>query len=157
MVASGATGEVAGTGTYVLASWLFLRVLGLIYLVAFVSLVTQIKGLVGREGILPIAEALDRRRAWGLNRFYRFPTLCWFNSSDSFLQLLAWSGAGLSVLLIIGFAPVPILFLLWCLLTRRDWQTAARDMGLFMIWLKRTPICQAPVPQMERPSGPGSR
>ncbi|MCX5317981.1 tyrosine-type recombinase/integrase [Streptomyces sp. NBC_00154] len=31
------------------------------------------------------------------------------------------------------------LFLLWCLLTRRDWRTAARDMGLFMIWLKWTP------------------
>ncbi|MEV5788049.1 site-specific integrase [Streptomyces sp. NPDC051639] len=31
------------------------------------------------------------------------------------------------------------LFLLWCLLTRRDWRTAARDMGLFMIWLKWAP------------------
>ncbi|QKW52672.1 tyrosine-type recombinase/integrase [Streptomyces buecherae] len=31
------------------------------------------------------------------------------------------------------------LFLMWCLLTRRDWRTAAQDMGLFMLWLKWTP------------------
>jgi integrase/recombinase XerD len=31
------------------------------------------------------------------------------------------------------------LFLRWCLSTGRDWKTAARDMGLFMLWLKWAP------------------
>ncbi|ALV33239.1 recombinase XerD [Streptomyces sp. CdTB01] len=31
------------------------------------------------------------------------------------------------------------LFLRWCVRTGRDWRTAARDMGLFMLWLKWTP------------------
>lgn len=28
------------------------------------------------------------------------------------------------------------LFLRWCGNTERDWRTAARDMGLFMLWLR---------------------
>jgi hypothetical protein len=31
------------------------------------------------------------------------------------------------------------LFLRWCGNTERDWRTAARDMGLFMLWLRWTP------------------
>ncbi|MFE2159100.1 tyrosine-type recombinase/integrase [Streptomyces lydicus] len=31
------------------------------------------------------------------------------------------------------------LFLRWSLSTRRDWRTGARDMGLFMLWLRWTP------------------
>src|SRR5437867_2140652 len=111
MAASGFN-EGAGAGTYVLASWLFLRLLGVIYLVAFVSLATQIKGLVGREGILPASELFEQRRGWGFRGFYRLPTLCWFNASDYALKWLAWTGAGLSVLLIIGFSPLPVLALL---------------------------------------------
>src|SRR5436190_834755 len=92
--------ERVDAGTYVVASWVFLRLLGFIYLGAFLSLAIQIKGLVGCYGILPASEILERRRAWGFRRFYRLPTLCWFNGSDPFLKSLAWSGAGLSVLLI---------------------------------------------------------
>lgn len=32
------------------------------------------------------------------------------------------------------------LFFRWCLRTGRDWTTAAADIGLFMIWLKYTPV-----------------
>ena len=105
--------ETAGSGTYVLASWLFLRLLGLIYFAAFVSLAIQIKGLVGKDGILPACECLAGRRHWGPSRFWRLPTLCWFNCGDSFLLSLSWGGAFLALLLIAGVAPLPMLFLLW--------------------------------------------
>ena len=39
--------------TYALSSWLFLRLLGLVYLCAFWSLASQVRGLVGHDGILP--------------------------------------------------------------------------------------------------------
>src|SRR5215471_6725207 len=115
MVVPGVTNQPAGNGTYILAAWLFLRLVGLIYLVAFVSLATQIKGLIGREGILPAVEFLESARSWGVRRFYRLPTLCWFTTSDRFLLFLAGSGAGLSVLLVIGVAPAVMLFGLWSL------------------------------------------
>ena len=38
---------------YFLTRWFFLRALGVIYLLAFVSLWTQISGLIGHNGILP--------------------------------------------------------------------------------------------------------
>src|SRR2546426_184701 len=100
-----------GTGTYVLSAWLFLRLVGLIYLTAFISLAVQIKGLVGSKGILPARNFLQPKQGWGLTRFLRIPTLCWWNASDGFLRALCWSGAGLSVLLVAGIAPVPVLIL----------------------------------------------
>ncbi|WP_406435674.1 hypothetical protein [Streptomyces sp. NBC_01589] len=38
-----------------------------------------------------------------------------------------------------AYAEGVVLFLRWCLATGRDWRTAAREMGLFMLWLKWTP------------------
>ena len=101
--------------TYLLAGWLFLRLLGIIYLVAFASLATQIKGLVGSNGILPAADFLASRRGWGIRRFYRIPTLFWFNSSDGCLIFLSWTGAVLSLLVIVGIAPALVLASLWLL------------------------------------------
>ena len=47
----------------VVTTAVFVRALGLVYLVAFLSLRVQVLGLFGSDGILPIAEYLDRRRA----------------------------------------------------------------------------------------------
>jgi len=47
--------------TYALARWWFLRLLGLVYLVAFWSLATQILGL-GHNGILPASVGDTRLR-----------------------------------------------------------------------------------------------
>jgi hypothetical protein len=102
-----------GAGNYLLGTWLFLRLMGIIYAIAFVSLAVQIKGLVGKQGILPASEFLGLRRHAGAKRLWRVPTLCWANESDGFLLFLSWGGAALALLETIGFAPVPILILLW--------------------------------------------
>ena len=99
--------------TYALGSWFFLRLLGLIYLAAFLSLAGQIKGLIGERGILPAAPFLSSRRRWGRARFWRIPTLCWIDSSDRFLLFLVWSGVVLSALLTVGVASFLALPLLW--------------------------------------------
>ena len=56
--------------------WLFLRALALIFFSAFYSLVFQIKGLIGPEGILPAqhylanaAQQLDLAQLLGLERY----------------------------------------------------------------------------------------
>lgn len=104
---------------YFLTRWLFLRLLGIIYLVAFVSLGTQIGGLIGHNGILPADQFmaglkdLCDERGIGMERFHALPTLCWFNSSDGFLQFQCIAGIVCALLLIVGIAPVPSLILLW--------------------------------------------
>ena len=103
----------AGSGTYVLSAWLFLRVLGLIYLTAFVSLAAQIKGLIGSRGIQPARGFLQAKQNWGPTRFLQIPTLVWWNASDGFLQFLCWGGAALALLLVVGVAPIAVLLALW--------------------------------------------
>jgi hypothetical protein len=93
---------------------LFLRLLALVYLVAFASLAVQVTGLVGEHGILPVGEFLNQARAsYGALAYYYFPTLLWFSPTNTVLTLLCWSGIAASVLLLIGVAPVASAFVLW--------------------------------------------
>jgi predicted DCC family thiol-disulfide oxidoreductase YuxK len=107
--------------SYSITRWLFLRALGAVFLVAFVSLWMQIRGLIGHDGILPTdrfmsaAKEQCESRGIGLERYYLLPTLCWFNASDHFLNLQCAAGTLLAALLIVGVAPVPCLALLWLL------------------------------------------
>src|SRR5256884_2685657 len=103
-----------GGPTYVLSRWLFLRLLGLVYVIAFVSLALQVTGLVGEHGILPATAFLDRTRALYGGAAYRlFPTLCWLGAGDGALRVLCWGGAALSLLVVAGVAQAPVLALLW--------------------------------------------
>lgn len=98
---------------------LFLRGLALIYLVALVSLWTQIDGLVGTHGILPADQFMTgvteqvAANGIGLDRYRRLPTLCWFSASDAALHWQCAAGVGLAVLVLFGIAPLPCLALLW--------------------------------------------
>jgi predicted DCC family thiol-disulfide oxidoreductase YuxK len=104
---------------YFLTRWIFLRALGAIYLVAFVSLWMQIGGLIGHNGILPADQFISAAgrqcdaQGIGLDRFHLLPTLSWFDSSDGFLNFQCAIGTACSILLIVGIAPVPCLALLW--------------------------------------------
>jgi predicted DCC family thiol-disulfide oxidoreductase YuxK len=106
---------------YFLTRWIFLRALGAIYLVAFISLWSQIVGLIGHDGILPADQFMPAvqqqcdAQGIGVERFHLLPTLCWFDSSDGFLNVQCAAGTAAAVLLIIGIAPVPCLALLWLL------------------------------------------
>src|SRR5216117_3514451 len=99
-----------------LSRWLFLRLIGIIYLIAFVSLWSQIDGLVGHNGILPVADHLSAAGGpVGPERYWWLPTLCWFNTGDAFLHLQCAAGAVFSLLLIVGVAPILALAFLWAI------------------------------------------
>ncbi|MBI1874835.1 MAG: lipase maturation factor family protein [Acidobacteria bacterium] len=137
--------------TYEWAVWLFIRLLGLIYLVAFVSFWTQASGLIGSRGIVPVHDSLEAFRTWmaqagiGLDRYRWFPTLFWLNTSDAFLQGVCGAGALLSALLVLGAAPAPILVLLWIgylslmvvagEFLAFQWDVLLLEMGLLAIFL----------------------
>ena len=102
--------------TYFKSSDLFVRSLGAVYLIAFVSLWLQIDGLIGEHGVLPIGQHLQlAREQLGENAFFLFPTLCWLDSSNAFLHVLCGAGAVISILLMAGLAPVVSLALLFVL------------------------------------------
>ncbi|MBI4430936.1 MAG: lipase maturation factor family protein [Candidatus Omnitrophica bacterium] len=104
------------TETYYFSRWLFLRFLGVIYLIAFLSLGVQITGLVGQDGILPAKELLGMVQAIaGSSSFWKLPTIFWLNASDFFLQFVCFGGAVVSICLILGFVPALAAFLLWFL------------------------------------------
>ncbi|MGB6604138.1 MAG: DCC1-like thiol-disulfide oxidoreductase family protein [Steroidobacteraceae bacterium] len=101
---------------YDVASYLFLRLFGLIYLSAFVSFGVQAQGLIGSHGILPLTELVDALGSrFGAERFFLMPMAFWCNSSDFAIQAVCWLGAGLSVLLVLNLLPRLSLLLLYVL------------------------------------------
>ena len=107
-------GDRTNAASYFMGRSLFLGLLGLVYLIAFTSLWVQIDGLVGSDGILPVADYLDwiSERA-GAERYRIVPTLLWLGDGDLALHLLCGGGVLLSLALIVGVAPIPVLVLLW--------------------------------------------
>ena len=100
--------------TYFWARRWFLRMLGFIYLIAFVSLWVQVDGLVGSNGMSPVSRFLPAaRQQLGADAYFLLPTLCWFDSSNAFLHFLCGGGVVLSLLLIFGIAPALILVALF--------------------------------------------
>ena len=105
-------------GQYRLTRLLFLRLLGGIYFVAFLSLSQQLIPLLGTHGLLPARHYLENlESAYGgrLPAFVALPTIFWFDCSDVFLSALSHVGIGLSVVVLLGFANAPLLGLLWFL------------------------------------------
>src|SRR3990172_2342426 len=107
-------GDLVGPPRFCLTRWVFLRLLALVYLAAFVSLGAQIHGLVGERGLLPAGEFLQvLREARGREALWLAPTLGWLDSGDGALSLLCWGGAAASLLATIGFAQGPLLAVSW--------------------------------------------
>jgi len=114
-----------GAGNYLVARWLFLRALGLIYFSAFFALLFQVRGLIGRQGILPAADYLQDARGAGALRFWYVPSLLWISSSDHMLMALCWIGAIASVLLVANVWPR--VMLVACFLCFLSFVSAAQD------------------------------
>src|SRR5213080_3095903 len=87
----------------------FLRLLGVIFLAAFLSLLVQVRLLFGRDGLLPAAAYLDAHGVLAV------PTLFWLDASDRALVGLGIAGAILSFGLILNVAPRWCLLALWVL------------------------------------------
>ncbi len=86
--------------------WIFLRALAAIYFSAFFSLLFQIKGLIGPEGILPadryLAAVADQL---GIARYWYAPSLYWFAASSTALVTITWIGLIASVVAFFNLWP----------------------------------------------------
>jgi len=110
-------GDGAPQRSFLLARWVFLRLLGIIYLIAFASLGVQVIGLAGSKGILPAQEFLDRVYAQiGTEACWRLPTIAWWiGASDAALRWMCVAGCALAALAVLNIAPAIALLGAWAL------------------------------------------
>jgi lipase maturation factor 1 len=100
-----------GSTEQMLPRWLFLRAIGLIYFSAFFSLLFQIRGLIGPDGILPASEYLAAvAKSAGTSRFWYAPTLFWLSTSSHMLMAMCWLGLAASLLVVFNIFPRTSLF-----------------------------------------------
>ena len=89
--------------TFRLTESLFLRLLGLVYLIAFASFWPQIIGLIGAHGIAPATPTLTAMHAdYGWRAYLYVPSLFWFSQTDAALKAICVLGCAAAVLLILG-------------------------------------------------------
>ena len=103
-----------GPRTVLLARWLWLRALALIYFSAFFALLFQVKGLIGEQGILPAGQTLAAiAEASGKSRFWVAPSLFWISSSTHFIVAVMWVGLLASIALLFNLWPRASLLVCW--------------------------------------------
>jgi hypothetical protein len=94
--------------------WIFLRALALIYFSAFYSLLFQIKGLIGPEGILPASQYLAANaQQLGESRFWYSPSLFWMSASSAMLMAVMWIGLLASIAALCNLWPRLSFFICW--------------------------------------------
>lgn len=102
--------------TYFLTRFVILRMLGFVYLVAFLITAHQVLPLIGHDGLLPADQFLQRVSSHfgsASVAFRRLPSLFWWNISDVFMVSVAWVGVVLSAVVLCGYANSILMVVLW--------------------------------------------
>lgn len=132
--------------TYALGTWTYLRLLGLVHLIAFVDFGLQLEGLIGARGLLPAADRIAALEEVGRS-FWDVPTLAWWGSSDLELHLLAVAGAGAALALLAGILPrlmVALCFLFYLSLQKAGGPFMAYQWDLLLLEASVVAIALAP-------------
>jgi lipase maturation factor len=95
-----------GPADRLIPRWIFLRALAAIYFSAFYSLLFQIKGLIGPDGVLPAQQYLAAvARSLGGTRYWYAPSLYWISSSSQMLMAVTWLGLVASIVAFLNIWP----------------------------------------------------
>lgn len=122
--------KILPTSTYQIISWWFLRGIGLVYLSAFGSMASQISGLIGEHGILPLEEYLNRiADAYQDQKYWYFPTLFWVNATDDAFIIVCMAGIIAASLVIADVFIFPALIV--CYVCYLSITTAGQDFTAF--------------------------
>lgn len=104
--------------SYWLTRFMILRLLGIVYAVAFYVAIRQIIPLIGSDGLTPVDIYLKHvSSALGSDGsgFLRLPSLFWLSHSNTTLLIVAWIGFLLSLVVIAGYANALLMIVLWAL------------------------------------------
>src|ERR1700733_9302119 len=116
----------AGIPGRLVPRWIFLRALAAIYFSAFYSLLFQIKGLVGPDGIMPAQDYLAAvSRQFPSSKFWYAPSLFWISSSSHTLMLVTWIGLAASIVAFVNLWPRLTFFI--CFVCFLSFVTAASE------------------------------
>lgn len=141
---------------------LYFRVLGLVYIVAIYSLWTQIHGLIGESGILPVSHYLEAvENQTGSIPWSKVPTLLWFDSSDVSLSFWCVTGLVAGAMMLLGILPMVASIVAWVVylsLTTAgqaflsfQWDNLLLEAGLLAI-LTASPVWYARLSRPPEPS-----
>lgn len=147
-----------------LVRFVFLRLLGLVYVAAFASAAYQVEPLLGEHGLLPAsrwlaARAAEHGSAW--QAFLEAPTLFAWHVSDAALLGAALLGLVLALAVLGGVENALVLLALWALYLSLDhvgqrfwgygWEMLLVETGLTAVFLcpvkSLAPLSNAPVPR----------
>ncbi len=134
--------------THSLVRFVLLRLLALVYFVAFLILLRQQIPLIGQHGLLPATTFLTRvRDAAGtpVDALTSLPTLFWLDCSDATLEAAAWTGLVLSAAALLGATNAALQLALWALYLSfvqigqlfygYGWETQLCETGFLAIFL----------------------
>lgn len=104
---------------YDISGYFFPRSVGLVLLMAFLSLWTQIDGLYGSHGLLPVGQHLELVKQsqpadlsnWIL--YWQIPSILWLGSADWTIQVFMGLGCLASLFLLLGLLPALNAFFAW--------------------------------------------
>lgn len=133
---------------------LFVRLLGAVHLVAFASLVPQLRTLLGPSGLLPAGESLRQIASDAGSRallFLDLPTVFWVSASDRVLLGAAWTGVALASAVIAGLRTRACLAVLWVLYL--SFVGAGRS---FFAWQWDALLCETTAIALFLPDGGGA-
>lgn len=132
--------------TYAAVESLFVRLIGVIYFLAFASFGMQAMGLIGSNGILPVSLYLERvSQALGSSSYRLVPTIFWLSASDGMIRAVCLAGAVCALLAIAGVlwrAALAIAFVLYLSLVSASqeflgyqWDLLLLESGFLAIFL----------------------
>ncbi len=148
--------------TYEATRFAVLRLLALVYLVAFASLAAQLTPLFGARGLLPIVSLLANVHArFGAGAYWRLPTIFWLGASDGALTAACGVGIALSAAALVGVTNAGLQLALWALYASfvhtgqifygYGWETQLLETGMLAVFLcpmasaRPFPATRAPV------------
>jgi predicted DCC family thiol-disulfide oxidoreductase YuxK len=109
-------GENLGPRGFRFARRAFVRAIGLVFVLAFVSFGVQAAGLVGSEGVLPATQRWSYLTGQPGNTFWEYPAIYWVVAPTDAVIWWTWVlGTAAAVLAMVGWVPGPALFVCWAL------------------------------------------
>ncbi len=99
---------------YAVSSWIFIRVVALIYLIVFLWIAGNTLDWIGGAGAFPVEQTLaTAEKELRAGAFLKYPTLFWYSTHDITIRVLPLVGAVLSLFLLVGIQPAGLLVALY--------------------------------------------